>query len=122
MPGDDADAIHLAAWDGDEVVGAAALLPRPFPPRPDLSNVLQLRGMATAPSHRGAGIGTLVFAAALGIAHSRGDEVIWCNARASAVGFYERLGLRSEGEQFESAETGIAHYLMWRPVANGLAG
>lgn len=121
MPGDSDDAIHLAAWDGTELVGAVALLPRPFPPRPEVSNALQLRGMAVAPDRRGAGIGALVFAAALGIADSRGDELIWCNARTSAVGFYERLGLRTEGAEFTFSETGIAHYLMWRTARRGLA-
>lgn len=117
-PGDAEDAIHLAAWDGAELVGAAVLLPRPLPPRPDVDHAVQLRGMAVAPGHRGTGIGALIVVRALQIAAARGDELLWCNARSTARGFYERLGLRAEGEEFISTETGIPHFLMWRTVAD----
>lgn len=116
MPGDAEDAIHVAAWDGDRVVGAVAVLPRPCPVRPQIANCLQLRGMAVDPSLRGQGVGALVFAGVRGIAASRGHELIWCNARTSALGFYERLGFAAEGAEFISEETGVAHYLMWIAV------
>lgn len=115
-PGDAPDAIHVAAFDGAEVIGAAALLPRPFPPRPGLANVLQLRGMAVLPERRRRGVGALILAGVLGIARSRGDDLLWCNARSSALDFYEQLGLIVEGEEFTSPETGLPHRLMWRSV------
>ncbi|MGI8677186.1 MAG: GNAT family N-acetyltransferase [Jatrophihabitans sp.] len=115
-PGDAGDAIHLAAFDGPVVVGAAALLARPFPLRPAVHNALQLRGMAVDPAHQGTGVGALVLARALDVARSRGDELLWCNARSTARGFYQRLGLGVEGEEFLSLQTGLPHFLMWRPV------
>ncbi|MEO9140034.1 MAG: GNAT family N-acetyltransferase [Jatrophihabitans sp.] len=121
-PGDAPDAIHVAAFDGAEVIGAAALLPRPFPLRPQLANVLQLRGMAVSPARRGEGIGALVLAGVLGIARSRGDDLLWCNARSTALGFYTRLGLIIEGEEFASPETGLPHRLMWRSVQDSEPG
>ncbi len=117
VPGDAEDAIHLAALDGPLVAGAAALLPRAFPLRPTASNVLQLRGMAVDAVYQGTGVGALIFAGALGVARSRGDDIIWCNARSTARGFYERLGLHAEGAEFLSTETSLPHFLMWRTVA-----
>jgi hypothetical protein len=36
---------------------------------------------------------------------------VWCNARTPAVGFYEKLGFSTIGEEFELPPIG-PHYLM----------
>lgn len=117
MHGDDnPDAVHLAAFDGDRVVGSVLVLPRPYPLRPQLAGDWQLRGMATAPDLQGQGIGGRLVAAALDEIRRRGGNIVWCDARTSAVSFYERHGFVSEGEEFLHAESGIPHYRMWRNV------
>lgn len=115
MPGDVEDAIHLAAFDEERVVGAAVLLPRPFPPRPD-GPAMQLRGMAVDPGWRGTGVGGRLFDLALDVGRSRGDRILWCNARGTARGFYERLGMQVDGPEFVTPDTGLSHYLMWREI------
>ncbi|GAB2456320.1 GNAT family N-acetyltransferase [Jatrophihabitans fulvus] len=107
-------AVHLAARDGGEVVGAAVLVVRPFARQPGRRG-WQLRGMAVAPARQGTGVGAQVLAAAVRLAAGRGVEVLWCQARTSAVGFYERQGWRVEGEEFTGA-MGLPHVLMWRAV------
>lgn len=44
-----------------------------------------------------------------------GAEVLWCNARVGALGFYLRLGFATIGEEFEIAGIG-PHFVMWRDL------
>ena len=114
---DDPDAVHLAALDHDDrVVGAALLLPRAYPLRPEEAGAWQLRGMATDPERRGQGIGALVVAGAVEQARVRDGRLLWCDARTTAVHFYERHGFAAEGAEFVQAETGLAHVRMWRTI------
>ncbi|HEY6169036.1 MAG TPA: GNAT family N-acetyltransferase [Verrucomicrobiae bacterium] len=67
----------------------------------------QLRGMAVAPDLQRSGIGhaLLVF----GEQHVRDHDLadfLWCNARVSAVPFYERNGWTVIGAEFEIPEVG----------------
>jgi predicted GNAT family N-acyltransferase len=93
MPGDDDPAtVHLAARTADrEVLGVARLSPAPCPWR-EAGAPWQLRGMATAPSARGGGVGRALLDAALALVAARGGDLLWCDARTTAAGFYERHG------------------------------
>jgi GNAT superfamily N-acetyltransferase len=121
MPADDEPgAVHIAAVDDDDdgtVLGAAVVIPRPYPSRPDQPGAWQLRGMATAADRQGQGIGALVLTRALEVATERGARGVWCDARTSALAFYRRQGFVPDGDEFEQPETGIPHYRMWRDVA-----
>lgn len=100
-PGDDdKDTFHLGAMSAkNEVV---AILSMYFDPRPDTNEPgWRIRGMASIPESRGTGMGRKL------VEHAR-DRVwesqrlaIWCNARQSAFGFYEKLGFEIVGELFE---------------------
>ena len=119
MHGDDnPDAVHLAAFDEDgRLVATCLVLPRPYPLRAELPNAWQLRGMATVPELRGQGIGAAVLAAAVAAIRVRGGELVWCDARTSAVAFYRQHGFVAEGEEFLHAESGIPHVRMWQSLA-----
>ena len=93
MDGDDAPyALHLAArLDGREIVGVVRFHPRDCPWR-EAEAPWQLRGMATDPRVRGLGVGRALVAAGLTRVVQRGADLVWCDARAAAVGFYERIG------------------------------
>lgn len=61
----------------------------------------QLRGMATDDSYQGKGIGKdLVLKTITYIQSIQPKSMIWCNARESAVGFYEKLGWKIDSERF----------------------
>ncbi len=94
MPGDDDPAtVHLAARSPDgEVIGVARLSPAPCPWRAARSP-WQLRGMATAPDARGTGVGRVLLDGCLAVVAQRGGDLLWCDARVTAAGFYERMGL-----------------------------
>ena len=42
---------------------------------------------------------------------ARGGDLLWCNARVVALGFYERLGFVAEGPEFEIVPIG-PHFVM----------
>jgi predicted GNAT family N-acyltransferase len=75
----------------------------------------RLRGMATAEPARGKGLGGLLLTYGLDQVAGLGAELAWCNARISAVGFYQRYGFATHGPQFVGAQD-IPHYVMWRAL------
>jgi predicted GNAT family N-acyltransferase len=93
MPGDDDPAtVHLAARTVDGgVAGVVRLSPAPCPWR-EVRAPWQLRGMATDPAARGTGVGRLLLDASLELVAARGGDLVWCDARTTAAGFYERAG------------------------------
>jgi predicted GNAT family N-acyltransferase len=52
----------------------------------------QLRGMATEPAVRGTGAGRALVSEGLARVADRGGDLVWCDARVPAVGFYELMG------------------------------
>ncbi len=110
MPG----TFHLAvrAPDG-AVIATSTWLPRAFPPEPHLPGV-QVRGMATAPEHRGAGLGSTLVAAGLDAARGQGAALVWARARDEALEFYRRVGFVVVGEGFVDATTALPHHLVVR--------
>ncbi|MEM1115835.1 MAG: GNAT family N-acetyltransferase [Bacteroidota bacterium] len=75
----------------------------------------RLRGMATSEAARGTGLGRVVLEGCFDAVRDGGGRVLWCNARLGAVSFYERLGLRAVGAEFDIPEIG-PHYVMWVEV------
>jgi GNAT superfamily N-acetyltransferase len=81
-------------------------------PSPDLDSGLaglQLRGMATDPAVRGTGVGAMLLSAGIERARRAGVDHVWANARSSVLDFYTRHGFDITSDEFESAETAIAH-------------
>lgn len=105
-PGDqDAETIHLGAFDGEALIGVASLYHEPFPRDPGPDD-WRLRGMAVAESHRGSGAGSELLRACGQHIRDRGGRRIWCNARTPAQGFYERFGFVTCGEMFDLVAIG----------------
>jgi GNAT superfamily N-acetyltransferase len=117
MHGDDnADAVHFAAWDGEDVVAACLILPRQHPLREGLPDAWQLRGMATLPAYRNRGIGADLLACAVRAAELRGGSLLWCEARSSALRFYAANGFAVDGPEYLHSETSIPHHVMSRRI------
>jgi GNAT superfamily N-acetyltransferase len=72
----------------------------------------RLRGMATAPRHQGKGFGTRLLQFGMGHLRDMKADLLWCNARENAVGFYARAGFKGEGQTFLIEGIGI-HHLMY---------
>ena len=125
LPGDDAPgSFHAGAVVDGEIVGIATVYPEPMPEAsasalPDVdfdpSNAFRLRGMATRATFQGSGLGRAVLTRCIEHVRDAGAEVLWCNARIGALGFYERLGFATVGDEFDIAGIG-PHYVMWKDV------
>ncbi|KAL7622112.1 hypothetical protein AAE478_007614 [Parahypoxylon ruwenzoriense] len=64
------------------------------------SGEARFRKFATAPEWQGRGVGSALLAHAIESAARAGATNIWCDARQSALPFYQRFGMSGQGEVF----------------------
>ena len=125
-PEDETVAVHVAAYaDGAGDPGGVGTVYAEAPPDAHRGEIPEaayapgaawrLRGMATSEAARGTGLGRLVLEACFAAVRDGGGAFLWCNARLGAVPFYERLGMRAVGPEFDIPEIG-PHYVMWARV------
>ena len=112
---EDPRTFHLAARSHDgTVVGVVRFSPAPCPWR-DAGAPWQLRGMATDATVRGSGAGRALVDDGMVRIAARGGDLVWCDARVTAAGFYERMGFTVVTEPFEKPGIG-PHVGMFRDV------
>ena len=112
FPGDEAEGTaHLGAFAAGRCVGVVTLLREPQ--GTGAPREMRLRGMAVEPEMQGRGVGAALLRRAHEMAAGAGLE-IWCNARMSAVGFYEKQGWTREGEPFDIPAIGPHTVMRWR--------
>ncbi len=70
----------------------------------------KLRQMAVQNSVQGKGIGFTMMTFAENVARDRGYKKMIMHARKTAIGFYEKLGYKTAGEEF--MEVTLPHYVM----------
>jgi GNAT superfamily N-acetyltransferase len=116
FPGDtDATTRHFGAFTAGRLVGVASIYIARLPEQPQVSDAWQLRGMATLPEAQRHGFGSALIRACLGAAYERGGEILWCNARTPARGFYLMHGFVVIGTEFEIPTAG-PHVRMCRSL------
>ncbi len=114
-PGDfDEQSFHLGAFDS-ELIGIASFYLESNSEFTD-SKQYRLRGMATLPTHRGRGIASKLLNHAIEDLKAQGIDLLWCNARVSAEGFYKKLGFQKIGNQFEIELIG-PHYVYFKKLS-----
>jgi GNAT superfamily N-acetyltransferase len=106
------DAIHLGTWDGDRLVSIGSLF-KMKSPKLENQNQYRLRAMATHPDYRGKNAGKVLIEKACEILKEKGAEVLWCDAREAAIGFYSALGFQLLDELYEVPCIG-PHKFMWK--------
>jgi predicted GNAT family N-acyltransferase len=122
---EDETTFHLAARDADDrVLGVVRFHPNPCPWRPDARAPWQLRGMATDPAVRGAGAGRALIEHGLARVAGRGGDLVWCDARTTAAGFYERMGFTVVTEPFDKPGIGphVGMVIEVRPAGGSRSG
>jgi GNAT superfamily N-acetyltransferase len=103
------DTFHIAAYDEHgQVRGCVTFFPDDLPG--EAAPAYRFRGMGSAPEVRGQGFGAAALKAGLRECAARGAELVWCNGRTSATGFYEHLGFTAVGEEFVLEPSG-PHYV-----------
>lgn len=98
----DEDAWHFGAFLREELVSVASVYPE--------GHDVRLRKFATASGFQRHGVGTRMLAQILAELKNQGFRRFWCDARESALGFYERFGMRPEGERFHKGD--VPYYRM----------
>jgi predicted GNAT family N-acyltransferase len=108
-------------WDDlDPVIDHVLVFERPVAAKRDavgtgrLEPTGKIGRVAVLPQYRGTGAGVAVMQRLLDLAAERGFHEVYLNAQRSAAGFYERLGFRADGPEFD--EVGIPHQRMRRAV------
>ena len=100
---------HLGRFEDHKLVSIATFFPEDYPERTGIG--FRLRGMATDPALVGRGYGADLIKFAINELRSANASYIWCHARSSALGFYEKLGFEVISEEFEVPEIG-PHFVM----------
>ena len=117
---DDPETLHLGLVDRrGTVVAVSSWVPRPFPDGATGGSEVQLRGMAVDPARRGRGTGAVLLAAGLDRATASGADVVWANARDTALAFYLRHGFAIVGDGFVDVTTGLPHHRIRRSFDRG---
>ena len=78
----------------------------------------QIRGMAVLPSFQKQGIGEALVKESEKFCTTQKANLIWFNARTTAVGFYQKMGYEIVGSEFEINEVG-PHFLMFKKLSMG---
>ncbi len=100
----DDEAIHIAAYDEDKMVGVARL-------HFNSKEEAQIRYMAVEEGYRNRGIGSKMLEKLEEIAKEKGARYVMLNARENAVGFYLKNGYELVEKSYLLFGT-IQHYKM----------
>jgi predicted N-acetyltransferase YhbS len=108
------DALHLGAFDEHRLACIGSFFQSSCP-KISFKNQVRLRAMATDPEHRLRRAGELLISEAVHLLKQRGEEVIWCDARLGATGFYSRVGFQKLEEIYDVPLIG-PHQFMWKEL------
>jgi phosphoribosylformimino-5-aminoimidazole carboxamide ribotide isomerase len=89
----DAAGMHLGLYEEGVLVSVISLF--------EDNGSIQFRKFATAVSRQGQGFGTKLLGHVMDWAKQNEKKSIWCNARLSATGMYEKFGMRPTGASWE---------------------
>ena len=109
-----ADTFHMACIVDEKIVTCATFYPeKSINIKSD--NAYRLRGMATDSNFQRKGYATSLMNESFKELKKRDCNMVWCNARLVAVGFYKSSGFKITGELFDIAEIG-PHYYMYKEI------
>ena len=95
--------LHIVAYEDERMLGCCMLVEED-------PETVRLRQMAVINDLQGKGIGRALMQFAENLARDRGYKRITMHARKNATGFYEKMGYRKTGKEFQ--EITIPHYVM----------
>lgn len=108
----DLNTFHLGVFFNAELAGICTLVKNNKEIHQDVFSH-QLRGMAVLEEYQGSHIGKTLMEFLPEFLTSKGIFQIWCNARISAVSFYQKFGFTTHGFEFNIPDVG-PHRLMYK--------
>ncbi|MAZ47928.1 MAG: GNAT family N-acetyltransferase [Halobacteriovoraceae bacterium] len=105
---------HLGAFINDKLASVASFY---FKNHPNFMEQyqFQLRGMATLEEFQKQGLSAALLQTAFPIIKRNHVNLLWCNAKEAAVGFYEKMGFEKNSDTFEIEGVG-PHILMHKTI------
>jgi ribosomal protein S18 acetylase RimI-like enzyme len=107
-----ADTFHFGIFEKEKLLGILSLIANKNPFF-DSKNQYQLRGMAVLPEAQGRGLAKMLLKKSEERLSKEKTEILWCNAREKAVGFYAKHQFEIHGNAFEIPGIGT-HFLMYK--------
>ena len=101
------DHMLIGAFEEEQILGCCMLVE-------EEAGTVRLRQMAVLNNLQGKGIGRALMTFAENLARDRGYKKLTMHARKHAIGFYEKMGYKVAGSEFE--EVTIPHYVMQKPL------
>ena len=89
---EDQEGIHFGAFTDNKLVAIVSLFSK--------NGDFQFRKLAVDPNYQGRGIGNELLTYITDFARQEGGKRIWCNARSTATGFYDKNGFSHTAEFF----------------------
>ena len=105
------EAFQLGSFYKDQLISIGTFFPQQHQQFKSTKQ-FRLRAMATDPDFRGLQSGKKLMEAAFEHLQSIGVDLLWCDARLIATGFYEKLGMDVMGEIYDVPKIG-PHKLMY---------
>lgn len=90
---EDWDGMHFGLYYQYELTGVVSLFID--------GTTAQFRKMAVLPANQGKGFGLQLLKYLVDYCRSQGIKNLWCNARVSATGFYQKIGFEIIGEPYK---------------------
>jgi ribosomal protein S18 acetylase RimI-like enzyme len=106
-----ATTFHLGAFIQDECVGILSCMKKEHALW-QVTDAYQLRGMAVQGKLQKSGVGKALVLESLRLLKERECKLVWCNARETAVGFYEKMHFKTIGSRFQIPKVG-PHFVMF---------
>jgi len=109
------DGFHIGAFDGTRIISVASFFEMNSEKLNGINDNLEkqyrLRAMATDPEYRKLGVGKMVIFEAVNILRDKKVNVLWCNARKVALGFYDNLDFQVVDAWYEVPNIGLHKFM-----------
>jgi GNAT superfamily N-acetyltransferase len=103
---DDASGRHFGLFAGEELAAVVSLFVA--------GNAMQFRKLATVNAQQGKGFGKQMIAFIIELASAENLQMVWCNARLTALPFYQKFGFEAFGNTWQ--QNGHAYVLMKKMI------
>ena len=105
---------HVGVFKDGEIVSVGTFLIQKNN-KFDEQSQYRLRAMASSPKVRGEGFGQRLIDFAIKELQNRETEILWCDARKIALGFYQKIGFTVIGNYYDVPKIG-PHKLMYYKI------
>jgi ribosomal protein S18 acetylase RimI-like enzyme len=108
------ETFHFGAYKQNKIVGSVSFMMK-FHPDIDAKKSYQLRGMAVLKHYQKQSIGLHLLQFSENHLLQQNVDLIWCNVRIKAKGFYQTQNFKIFGEEFIIPDVG-PHVLMYKYI------